>query len=166
VVLGMAWIPLMGKIDNTLYKYLQDVQSNLAPPIAAVFLLGVFSKRINAKGAYAAMVIGFIIGIAKLTLGIFKEDLSGVLYDFATINFLYFCIYLFLFSIGVMVVVSLLTPKPTPEQINGLTFATTVAEDKAASRASWNKTDVILSLIVVVIIIAVFAYFSPLGIAK
>lgn len=166
VLLGMAWIPMMGKIDSTLYKYLQDVQSNLAPPIAAVFLLGVFSKRINAKGAYTAMVVGFIIGIAKLTLGIFKNDLSGVLYDFATINFLYFCIYLFLFSIGIMVIVSLLTPKPTEEQIRGLTFATTVAEDKAASRASWNKTDVILSVIVLAIIIAIFIYFSPLGIAK
>lgn len=166
VLLGMAWIPMMGKIDNTLYKYLQDVQSNLAPPIAAVFLLGVFSKRINAKGAYTAMVAGFIVGIAKLTLGIFKEDLSGVLYDFATINFLYFCIYLFLFSIGIMVVVSLLTPKPTAAQLEGLTFATTVEKDKAESRASWNKTDVILSLIVVAIIIAVFVYFSPLGIAK
>jgi len=65
-----------------------------------------------------------------------------------------------------MVTVSLITPKPSEEQIRGLTFATTVAEDKAASRASWNKWDVILSLIVVVIIVAVFMYFSPIGVAK
>jgi len=52
-----------------------------------------------------------------------------------TINFLYFCIYLFLFSVVIMVVVSLLTPKPDDEHIRGLTFATTVAEDRAASRA-------------------------------
>ncbi|HEY6062747.1 MAG TPA: sodium:solute symporter [Chitinophagaceae bacterium] len=166
VLLGMAWIPLMGRISGTLYQYLQSVQSYLAPPIAAVFLLGVFFKRINAKGAYTAMVAGFIIGIIKLTLELFQKDLSGVLLDFATINFLYFCIYLFLFSIVVMVTVSLLTPKPSEEQIRGLTFATTVAEDRAASRASWNKWDVILSLIVVAIIVSVFIYFSPLGIAK
>jgi SSS family solute:Na+ symporter len=64
-----------------------------------------------------------------------------------------------------MVVVSLLTPKPDPEKIRGLTFATTVAEDRAASRASWNKWDVILSLIVLAIVISVFVYFSPLGVA-
>ena len=93
-----------------------------------------------------------------------KDNLSGVLYDFATINFLYFAIYLFLFSIVVMVVVSLMTPKPDEAHIRGLTFATTVAEDKAASRASWNKWDVILSLIVVAIIISIFMYFSPLGV--
>lgn len=168
VILGMLWIPLMGRISSGLYDYLQSVQSYLAPPIAAVFLLGVFFKRLNAKGAYTAMVIGFIIGLAKLTLQMFQTDLTpgGLLHSFATINFLFFCIYLFLFSIAVMVVVSLLTPKPDEEHIRGLTFATTVAEDKAASRASWNKWDVILSLIVVVIIVGIFVYFSPLGVAK
>ncbi len=166
VLLGMAWIPLMGKISNGLYDYLQSVQSYLAPPIAAVFLLGVFFKRLNSNGALSAMVIGFIIGILKLTLQMFKDDLpaNGILYQFGTINFLYFCIYLFLFSIAVMVTVSLCTPKPDDIQIQGLTFATTVAEDRAASRASWNKIDVILSLIVVIIIVGIFMYFSPLGV--
>ncbi|MGZ8552501.1 MAG: sodium:solute symporter, partial [Chitinophagaceae bacterium] len=166
VILGMVWIPMMGRISSTLYTYLQSVQSYLAPPIAAVFLLGVFFKRLNAKGAYSAMVIGFVLGLIKLTLELFQKNLTGLLHDFATINFLYFCIYLFLFSIVVMVVVSLLTPKPDEDHIKGLTFATTVAEDRAASRASWNKWDVVLSLIVVAIIVSVFVYFSPLGIAK
>ncbi len=168
VLLGMAWIPLMGRISSGLYDYLQSVQSYLAPPIAAVFLLGVFFKRLNAKGAYSAMVAGFIAGILKLTLQMSKDQLpdGGWLHRYATINFLYFCIYLFLFSILVMVTVSLLTPKPSPEQIRGLTFATTVAEDRAASRASWNKRDVVLSLIVIAIIVSIFIYFSPLGIAK
>jgi SSS family solute:Na+ symporter len=165
VLLGMAWIPLMSRISGTLYQYLQSVQSYLAPPIAAVFLLGVFFKRINGTGALTGMVVGFILGIIKLTLELFQNDLTGILHGFATINFLYFCILLFLFSIAVMVVVSLLTPKPDEVQIRGLTFATTVAEDKAASRASWNKWDVILSLIVVAIVISVFVYFSPLGVA-
>ncbi|HMI77720.1 MAG TPA: hypothetical protein VK484_02955, partial [Ferruginibacter sp.] len=129
-------------------------------------LLGVFFKRINGKGAFTAMVVGFIIGITKLTLELVQDKLSGVLYDFATINFLYFCIYLFLFSVALMIVVSLLTPKPSEEQIKGLTFATTVAEDRVASRASWNKWDVILSLFVVVIIVSVFTYFSTAGIVN
>jgi len=166
VLLGMAWIPLMGRISGTLYQYLQSVQSYLAPPIAAVFLLGVFFKRLNGTGALTAMVVGFIIGIIKLTLELFQTSLTGVLHDFATINFLYFCIYLFLFSVVLMVVVSLLTPKPNEDHIKGLTFATTVAEDRAASRASWNKWDVILSLIVVAIIISIFTYFSSAGVAK
>src|SRR5947209_8151554 len=168
VVLGMMWIPLMKNITPGLYGYLQSVQSYLAPPIAAAFLLGVFSKRINASGAYTSMVIGFIIGVLKLVLELSQKHLDpgGLWYAFATLNFLYFCIYLFLFSILVMVVVCLFTPAPSLEKIKGLTFSTTVAEDKAASRASWNATDVILSVIIILIVISVFMYFSPLGVGK
>lgn len=168
VVLGMMWIPMMKNITPSLYGYLQSVQSYLAPPIAAAFLLGVFFKRINGTGAYTAMVIGFIIGILKLVLELSQKHLTpgGIAYEFGTLNFLYFCIYLFLFSIVVMVVVSLLTPAPSLEKIKGLTFSTTVAEDKAASRASWNSLDVILSLIVIVIVVSIFIYFSPLGVGK
>ncbi len=166
VILGMVWIPLMGRISSSLYDYLQSVQSYLAPPIAAVFLLGVFFPRLNAKGAYTAMVAGFVVGMIKLTLQLLQDELpAGILYDFAHINFLYFCIYLFLFSVVVMVVVSFATPPPSKEQIEGLTFATTVDSDKAASRASWNAWDVALSLIVVAIIIGIFMYFSSWGIA-
>src|SRR3546814_7935096 len=53
VLLGILWIPVMEGISGVLYQYLQSVQSYLAPPIAAVFLLGLFSKRINSKGALA-----------------------------------------------------------------------------------------------------------------
>jgi len=49
--------------------------------------------------------------------------------------------------------------------LKGLTFATTVAEDRMTSRASWNKMDVILSIFVIVFIVCVFLYFSPFGIA-
>jgi SSS family solute:Na+ symporter len=49
--------------------------------------------------------------------------------------------------------------------LNGLTYRTTVAADKAKSRASWNKRDVVLSVVILLLIVAIFAYFSPLGIA-
>jgi SSS family solute:Na+ symporter len=167
VLLGMIWIPLMKNISKGLYGYLQSVQSYLAPPIAAAFLLGVFSKRINAKGAYTTMVVGFIIGILKLVLELLKNTLgSGILYDFATMNFLYFCIALFVLSVLLMIIISMATEKPDEAHIRGLTFATTVAEDKKASRASWNRGDVLLTLLVLVFIVAIFIYFSPLGIAK
>jgi SSS family solute:Na+ symporter len=65
-----------------------------------------------------------------------------------------------------MVIVSLLTEKPSEEQLNGLTFATTVSADKAKSRASWNKFDVVMSALVFIFIIAAFLYFSPFGVAK
>jgi solute:Na+ symporter, SSS family len=60
VVFGLLWIPLMGLISGTLYQYIQSVQAYIAPPIAAVFLLGLFSARLNAHGAMSALLVGFV----------------------------------------------------------------------------------------------------------
>ena len=165
VVCGILWIPLMRSISGELYHYLQSVQAYLAPPIAAVFLLGLFWKRINSSGALTALIGGFVIGMLRLVAELKKEVLSGWLYTFADINFLYFCVYLFLVCIAMMIVVSLFTKQPSYGKIQGLTYGTTVAEDKKSSRASWNKRDVILSLVILVIIALVLIYFSPLVIA-
>lgn len=166
VLSGILWIPFMKYISGELYHYLQSVQSYLAPPITAVFLLGIFWKRINSKGANAALIGGFVIGMLRLIAELNKDRLGGILHSFADINFLYFCFYLFLVCIAIMVVVSMLTGLPNFEKIKGLTYATTVAEDKAASRASWKTKDLVLSLVVLVIIALVMIYFSPIALAK
>ena len=165
VALGILWIPVMSGISGTLYQYLQSVQSYLAPPIAAVFLLGIFYKRINGTGAMVTLAGGFILGMLRIFLELQKDSLTGFLHTFATLNFLYFCIVLFVFCIVLLIVASLFGPKPTESQLAGLTFSTVSDDDQQRTRSSWNATDVVLSLMVVVIIIAVFVYFSPLGVA-
>jgi SSS family solute:Na+ symporter len=154
----------MNGISGVLYQYLQSVQSYLAPPIAVVFLLGLTYKRVNTKGAMAALIVGFALGMLRIGLELNKASLSGFLYDFANMNFLYFCISLFVFSVVLMITVSLFTEPPKEEQLSGLTFATVSADQQAASRSSWSAVDVILSLGVVVFIIGVFMYFSSLGV--
>ena len=48
VILGIIWIPIMERIGGgVLYQYLQSVQSYIAPPVAAVFLLGITWKRVT-----------------------------------------------------------------------------------------------------------------------
>lgn len=166
VVSGILWIPFMKNISGELYHYLQSVQAYIAPPIAAVFFLGLFWSRINARGAVTTLFAGFILGMLRLIMELGKEHLSGWLYEFANLNFLYFAIFLFVFCILILIVVSLLSPKPASEKIAGLTYATTIREDKLRSRASWNSLDVILSGLVILILIAVLVYFSPLGMTR
>jgi SSS family solute:Na+ symporter len=67
---------------------------------------------------------------------------------------------LFVLCVATLVVVSLLTRPPDYEKIKGLTYATTVAEDKAASRATWGWKEVVLSLVVVVVVAFSLIYFS------
>jgi len=162
VVSGILWIPLMKNISGELYHYLQSVQAYIAPPITAVFLLGIFWKRINTQGALTALVGGLILGLGRLVAELNKDALSGVLHTYASINFLHFAIFLFLVSIALLVIVSLLTPAPSYEKIAGLTYGTTVAADREKSRRSWNYKDVLNSLVIVAIIALVLIYFSPL----
>lgn len=166
VVLGIIWIPILQSLSGSLYEYLQNVQAFIAPPITATFLLGIFWKRINGKGALSALVTGFILGMAKLTLETVAKDAGGVLGAVANFNFLYFAPSLFAFCALLMIIVSLLSNKPDETKIKGLCFASLTPEDKKESRASWNKWDVINTLIILAIIACVMIYFSPLGVAK
>jgi len=147
-----------------LYRYLQDVQSYLGPPITAVFLLGLFFKRINGKGAVAGLAIGFIAGMAKLTLQALTGGNSPVITSpdwlvyIGQYNFLFASGWLLLISIVVIVGVSLLTAPPKYEQIVGLTYATTTPEQKKEIRESWGLVDVLIT--VLGLVLGLYLYFS------
>jgi SSS family solute:Na+ symporter len=162
VVLGIAWIPIMQNISGVLYEYLQSVQSYIAPPITAVFLLGIFSKRINSRGAMATLIAGLGVAIIRLTLELSKDALpqDGMLHAFATSNFLTFAAWFFLFSIVVCVVASLLSAPPSAESLNGLTYGTLTPEQVASNRSSYSVWDVVVSVIVVAIVIYVMTSFT------
>jgi SSS family solute:Na+ symporter len=157
---GLAWIPMMQFISGQLYVYLQSVQGYISPPIAAVFLLGIASKRMNAKGAIAALLSGFVLGMGRLVAEISKDSLSGLLYTYADINFLHFAIFLFVFCSMVLVVVSLLTPQAPDEQLAGLTFATAQETAVSGSDATWRRKDTWLSVLLVLCVGAVWLYFT------
>jgi solute:Na+ symporter, SSS family len=162
VLLGIAWIPIMQNISSALYEYLQSVQAYIAPPIAAIFILGIFFKRINKQGAMATLMGGLLVAILRLTLEINKNQLSpgSWLHTFGTTNFLTFAAWFFLFCVLLCVGVSLLTPAPDPAQIRGLTYSTLTEEQKAANRTSYNWLDIVLSLVVIAIVVFVMVSFT------
>ncbi len=168
VVMGIVWIPVMQRVSQGgLYKYLQDVQSYLGPPITAVFLLGLFFKRINGNGAVAGLAIGFIAGMGKLALQALTgggQDAvitsPGWLVYVGQYNFLFASGWLLLLSIIVIVVVSLLTAPPKPEQIVNLTYATTTPEQKKEIRESWGLVDVLVTIVVLGLVLGLYLYFS------
>jgi SSS family solute:Na+ symporter len=173
VFLGLAWIPLMSNISGVLYQYLQSVQAYISPPIAAVFLLGLFWKRLNAAGAMASLLSGFGLGMLRLVLELNRDSLSGFLHVYATINFLNFAAILFLVCAVILIVVSLMTKAPAAAQIRGLTFATAaegfaVVEGSEAvgargeSDPAWRRIDGRLSVVVVLLVAVVMLYFSNL----
>ena len=164
VILGILWIPIMRSVGDVLYAYLQDVQSVLAPGIAAAFLLGICWKRASALGGMWGLLSGIIIGLTRLGAKIYYSNATdasdnwfkAVFYDF---NWLYFCGVMLVICCLVVIVVSLLTEAPDEKKIQGLVFGTSTPEQRAATRASWNQWDVIHTVIILGITAAFYYYF-------
>lgn len=169
VILGILWIPVMRSIGDVLYLYLQDVQSVLAPGIAAAFLIGILWKRASALGGMWALLSGLIVGLTRLGAKIYytsegivagaNPDASLFQRIFFDENWLFFCGWMLVFCLAVGVIVSFCTKAPEPEKIKGLVFGTSTPEQRAATRASWNHWDVINSVIILAITAAFYWYF-------
>lgn len=165
VVLGILWIPVMRSVGDVLYLYLQDVQSVLAPGIAAAFLVGVLWKRATAQGGMWALISGLVIGLCRLGAKVYYSNADAVAqgglfkYLFFDVNWLFFCGWMLVFCLAVAVVVSLFTKAPEPEKIRGLVFGTSTAEQRAVTRAGWNHWDVIHTCIILGITAAFYYYF-------
>ncbi len=162
VVLGILWIPVMKGLGKFLYAYLQDVQAMLAPGIAAVFLLGILSKKITPKAGLIGLLTGFVLGMTRLGFNIFGKGMGhdNIFYSvFLKMNGYNYEVILFFVIITLMIIVSYFTPRADPVAIKGLYIGSTTAEQKAITRASWNNWDLLFSGIIICIIIAFYAYF-------
>lgn len=162
VIIGIIWIPIMANISGVLYEYLQKVQSYIAPPITAVFLLGIFHKRINAQGAYVTLVVGFIVAAFRIVLELVKDSLdsNSLLFKLGDMNFLTFGAWFFLFCIGLTVVVSLLSKAPTDKKVENLTFGTISEEEKIKNSSSYGWVDIAVSVLVVALVVLVMIFFN------
>ncbi len=154
--LGLLWLPIMKSISGGgLYQYIQSVQSFLAPPIVAVFLTGLFWKRMNLRGAVWGLGLGFALGMTKLTLNAVCPNADG----YALIQDFYFSGLLLVTSVLVIVFTSLTAPAPDPKRIESLTFATLGDDFKRENRASWTWVDVVASMFVIGVVFACYVYF-------
>jgi len=166
VLIGLIWIPVI-RGGRGLYDYLQGVQSYLAPPIFVVFFLGVFWKRMNAKGCVAALVSGFGLGLFRLAVDTpvklfqaFEYTPGSFFWIVNHIFFQYYSLFITLICVIVMIGVSYLTGEPDYARISGLTYGTTTEEHRRESRASWSRGDVIASVVLIALIVMAYVYFT------
>ena len=108
-----AWAPQIDKFP-TLWQYLQSALSYIAPPIAALFIIGVFWKRANANGALAGIVLGIVS--AAFFLGFSSSEWMP------EIHFLYVAAIIFSLSCLAVFAVSLLTPPPPENKVREFTW--------------------------------------------
>ncbi|MCK4345065.1 MAG: Na+/glucose cotransporter, partial [Bacteroidales bacterium] len=85
---------------------------------------------------------------------------DGFIYKvFVAPNWLHYEIYLFALCLAVIVIVTYFTKQGSKEKLIGLTYASSTPEQKAATRASWNKWDVINSAVILGVIVLFYIYF-------
>lgn len=173
VVLGVLWIPFMSRISAQLYVYLQSVQAYISPPIAAVFLLGIFWKRINGTGAMTSLLVGFVLGALRFMLEIAYAGtpLAGLAGIYVGMNFLHFAVLMFVICVVVLIAVSLMTPAPAPDKIAGLTFQTVrgrleldeadaPTSPAASGTFAGGRLNLFFAGLLVVTIISLWIYFA------
>jgi len=168
VILGILWVPLIRSISSQLFIYLQSVQAYISPPIAAVFIFGILSKRVNGKGAITALISGAVLGALRLMFEILtkseKLDL-GLFQWYARMNFLHFAVLLFVISSVVLFVVSFITKYPDVKRIAGLTFTTAdevrskFAEKMEVRTLLWKRINIAFSTVLLITILSLWGIF-------
>ena len=112
IVIAAVWAPNIGRFGSLL-KYYQEMLSYIAPPIVAAFLLGMFSKRVNADGAFTGLLTGLAMAVVML---FFRHRIFGDL------HFLLIIPILLAFSMMAIYIASLFKPAPSAEKLADTTF--------------------------------------------
>uniref|UniRef100_A0A8B9BWY5 Sodium/glucose cotransporter 1 n=1 Tax=Anser brachyrhynchus TaxID=132585 RepID=A0A8B9BWY5_9AVES len=118
--ISIAWVPVVQSAQSgQLFDYIQSVTSYLGPPIAAVFVLGIFCKRVNEQGAFWGLMFGLLAGLSRMIAEFAYGTGSCVTpsncpFVICGIHYLYFAIILFGVSVIVILAVSFMT-KPIPD---------------------------------------------------
>lgn len=115
MLLAVLWAPQIERFGS-LFKYLQAILAYTVPPVVAMFVIGTFSRRVNATGGAAALLTGTAAG-AVFFIG------NEVVADSRVVHFLYVAPILFAVSAVVLLLASRLAPPPAPEEIEDLVWS-------------------------------------------
>ncbi|XP_047425969.1 LOW QUALITY PROTEIN: sodium/glucose cotransporter 1-like [Mugil cephalus] len=118
---SIAWIPMVQSAQSgQLFNYIQSITSYLTPPVAAVFMLAIFCKRVNEAGAFYGLLTGLCIGLCRMIPEFVYGTGSCVSPSncptiICGVHYLYFSIILFVISCLVILAVSVVT-KPIDDK--------------------------------------------------
>ncbi len=165
VGLGILWVPFIRYLSTEVYIYLQSVQAYISPPIAAVFLFGVFWPRANRYGAITALATGAVLGALRFILELNRGSAlaqSALLEPLVAMNFLHFAVVLFVVSSVLLVAVSLASETPALARLAGLTFRTLESSYIPAAARSQRLFRLHLgtSIAIVTVVIGLWVYFA------
>ncbi len=126
MILAVIW-SFQGGRFSSIFEAINVIAADLAPPITTVFLFGVFWRRGTKEASIVTLITGFLIGALSFVLDLPVFGTEKVITHGLGISFMMQAWWVFCICSVIFVVVSLLTPAPPPEQIEGLTWANPLA---------------------------------------
>lgn len=126
MILAIGW-STQGDKFSSIFEAVNKIASAIAPPVATVFLFGVFSKRGTRKAAFYTLIIGLILGITAFCFDF--EPVSGQMYltKGLGIPFMMQAWWLFVICSVIYFVISKFTPAPSAEVIEKYTWDSPLA---------------------------------------
>lgn len=132
-VLAIALSPIFGHYD-TIFQGLNVLISYIAPPITAVFLVGVFWPRAGGRSAFLTMVCGGLLGALCFFLSFYQDRIAAkdaiaaspllnFIYNICLADFMLASFGLFVLCVALQIVASFFWTEPLREEAKGLFWA-------------------------------------------
>jgi SSS family solute:Na+ symporter len=122
ILLAMAWSTQGGRFTS-IFVAINKIPMMFAPAITTVFVMGVFWRRGTKEASLATLIAGAIVGAIYFLVDLpafgdiqwVTDPVNGL-----GIPFMMAGLFLLAFCVIVYVIVSLMTPKPSEEQLTNL----------------------------------------------
>ncbi|MGA8345153.1 MAG: sodium/solute symporter [Candidatus Sulfotelmatobacter sp.] len=121
MLLAMAWSTQGGRYSS-IFEAINAIAADLAPPITVVFLWGVLWRRGTKQASLYTLISGFAMGAIAFILDLPAYGTEKIVTHRWGIPFMMQAWWMFCICSVIYVVVTLLTPAPAPESVDGLTW--------------------------------------------
>jgi SSS family solute:Na+ symporter len=150
MVLAILWSTQGGRFSS-IFAAINVIAADLAPPITTVFLFGVFWRRGTKEASVVTLLSGLCMGVLAFLFDLPVIGQKRVITDGWGISFLMQAWWMFCICSVIFVVTSLLTPAPSLESVEGLTWTDPFASLREVR--GWSSPPVIASLLLVTMIV-------------
>ena len=130
--------------DLNLFNVFQSVLSFIAPPMAAVFVLGIFWKRTTVRAANFALTIGTVFCLLVGVLYLWPPEWLHIAWP----HFMLLSFELFVILLVSMVIVSLTDKDKTKYTI------------PAPIHEGWSKLAILLWIALAIVMVSLYVYFN------
>ncbi len=157
MLLAMVW-STQGDKFSSIFEAINKIAAAIAPPVAVVFLFGVFSKRGTRQAAFITLIVGLILGITAFCIDF--EPISGYMYLTKgwQLPFMMQAWWLFVLCSVIYFIISKITPEPPAEVTGNYTWDHPLAVVKGKITRIGDAR--VVTVVLLLTLIALYIFFS------